>query len=107
MQTAAKASNLTVDQHVQFDTEANETDITNPPTVARYYIQRQPLPDGGWVATHEDVTEQKRGERLLAEKAAEFEAINDALRRRAQPHVAGILHVQRGAEGRRFERALW
>ena len=40
------------------------------------FIQRKPLPDGGWVATHEDVTEQKRGEQLLAEKAAELEAMN-------------------------------
>src|SRR5207248_1943644 len=39
-------------------------------------IQRKPLPDGGWVATHEDVTEQRRGEQMLAEKAAELEAIN-------------------------------
>jgi len=27
---------------------------------------------GGWVATHEDVTEQKRAEQLLAEKAADL-----------------------------------
>ena len=39
-------------------------------------ILRQPLTDGGWVATHEDVTEQKRAERLVAEKAAELERIN-------------------------------
>ena len=39
-------------------------------------IRRKPLPVGGWVATHEDVTEQKRGERLLAEKIAELEAMN-------------------------------
>jgi diguanylate cyclase (GGDEF)-like protein len=42
----------------------------------KIFIQRQPLPDGGWVATHTDVTEQKRGEQLLAGKAAELEAIN-------------------------------
>ena len=39
-------------------------------------ILRTPIKDGGWVATHEDVTEQKRAERLLAEKAAELEAMN-------------------------------
>lgn len=39
-------------------------------------IQRKALPDGGWVATHEDVTEQRRSEQMLAEKAAELEAIN-------------------------------
>jgi len=39
-------------------------------------IQRQPLLDGSWVATHTDITEQKRGEQLLAEKAAELQAMN-------------------------------
>ena len=39
-------------------------------------IQRTPTPDGGWVATHEDVTEQRRADQLLAEKAAELEATN-------------------------------
>lgn len=39
-------------------------------------IQRQPLTDGGWVATHADVTEQKRAERLVAEKAQELERMN-------------------------------
>jgi diguanylate cyclase (GGDEF)-like protein len=39
-------------------------------------ILRRPLTDGGWVATHEDITEQKRAERLVAEKAAELERIN-------------------------------
>jgi diguanylate cyclase (GGDEF)-like protein len=39
-------------------------------------VRRKLLSDGGWVATHEDVTEQRRGEQLLAEKAAELEAMN-------------------------------
>ncbi len=39
-------------------------------------IVRTPTADGGWVATHEDVTEQKRSERLLAERAAELDALN-------------------------------
>jgi diguanylate cyclase (GGDEF)-like protein len=29
-------------------------------------IQRQPLPDGGWVATHEDVTEKRAASRRIA-----------------------------------------
>lgn len=28
-------------------------------------IHHQPMPDGGWVATHEDITERKRGEQEL------------------------------------------
>jgi len=39
-------------------------------------IVRTPTADGGWVATHEDVTDQKRSERLLAERAAELDALN-------------------------------
>ncbi len=39
-------------------------------------IQRKPTPDGGWVATHEDVTERRHAEQLLAEKAAELAATN-------------------------------
>jgi diguanylate cyclase (GGDEF)-like protein len=39
-------------------------------------IRRKPLPDGGWVATHEDITERKHAEQLLVEKAAELARIN-------------------------------
>ena len=39
-------------------------------------IQRTATPDGGWVATHEDITVQRRAEQMLAEKAAELEATN-------------------------------
>ena len=37
-------------------------------------IRRKTMSDGGWVATYEDVTERKRSERLLAEKAAQLQA---------------------------------
>ena len=47
-----------------------------PPSGRKISIQRKPLPDGGWVATHADVTDQERSQRLLAEKAAELEAMN-------------------------------
>ena len=39
-------------------------------------IRRSLMSGGGWVATHEDVTDQQRHERLLAEKAAELELVN-------------------------------
>ena len=32
-----------------------------------YAVSHRPMPDGGWVATHIDVTEQRRAERQLAE----------------------------------------
>lgn len=70
-----ETSNLTVDQHVQLMPEESKQDY-EPADGRQILIQRKPLPDGGWVATHEDFTEQKLGERLLAEKAAELEAMN-------------------------------
>ncbi len=36
-------------------------------------ILHQSLPDGGWVATHQDITEQKRSEQLIAESNAELQ----------------------------------
>jgi diguanylate cyclase (GGDEF)-like protein len=70
-----ETSNLTVDQHVQLMPTQPKQNYQLADS-REIFIQRKPLPDGGWVATHEDVTEQKRGEQLLADKAAELEAIN-------------------------------
>jgi len=71
-----ETSNLTLDQHVKLmPTEPKQN--FRPADGREIFIQRKPLPDGGWVATHEDITEQKRGERLLEEKAAELEAMNE------------------------------
>ncbi len=70
-----EVSNLTVDQHVKLMPTQRKQEFEKADG-RKIFIQRQPLPDGGWVATHEDVTEQKRSEQLLAEKAAELEAMN-------------------------------
>lgn len=67
--------NLSVDQHLKRMPNERQQDYQLKDN-RQILIQRKPLPDGGWVATHEDVTEQKRGEHMLAEKAAELEAIN-------------------------------
>lgn len=67
--------NLTVDQHLQKMPNQRQQNYQLKDN-RQILIQRKPLPDGGWVATHEDVTEQKRAEQMLAEKAAELEAIN-------------------------------
>jgi len=40
------------------------------------FIRRQTIPEGGWIATHEDITEQKRTETSLLKNAAELERIN-------------------------------
>jgi PAS domain-containing protein len=39
-------------------------------------IKRQPMANGGWLTTHEDVTAEKQSEKLLAEKAGELEVMN-------------------------------
>ncbi|HEX8167944.1 MAG TPA: EAL domain-containing protein, partial [Beijerinckiaceae bacterium] len=39
-----------------------------------FSIAYQPMPDGGWVATHEDVTERKAAESALAEQNRRFDA---------------------------------
>jgi diguanylate cyclase (GGDEF)-like protein len=39
-------------------------------------IKRQPMSNGGWLTTHEDVTAEKQSEKLLAEKATELELMN-------------------------------
>src|SRR5262249_20172942 len=38
-------------------------------------VTRQPLNDGGWVATHEDITEQRRAERQLDETRSFLDSI--------------------------------
>lgn len=66
---------LSVDQYTEvMPTESNQ--IYQLADGRKILIQRQSLLDGGWVATHTDVTEQQRGERLIAEKAEELNRIN-------------------------------
>ena len=40
------------------------------------FIRRQATPEGGWIASHEDITEQKRIETSLIDNAAELEHMN-------------------------------
>src|SRR5207253_834670 len=71
-----KQGDMTVDEYIAgLKTQHNETFFNLDGRVIS--IVRTPTPDGGWVATHDDVTEQKRGERLLAERAAELNAVNE------------------------------
>jgi diguanylate cyclase (GGDEF)-like protein/PAS domain S-box-containing protein len=70
-----EVSDLTVDEHLEVMPTQNKQIFTMADGRV-IFIQRTTMSDGGWVATHEDVTEQKRGEKLLAEKAAELEGIN-------------------------------
>jgi len=70
-----ETSDLTVEEHLEVMPTQQKQIFTTADGRA-ILIQRTPMSDGGWVATHEDVTEQKRGEHLLAEKAAELERMN-------------------------------
>jgi diguanylate cyclase (GGDEF)-like protein len=74
------------DRGVHSDLTADEHAATIPAIAQQHFmpgdgreilVKRSPTQDGGWVATHEDVTEQRRQERLIAEKATELEVIND------------------------------
>ena len=46
----------------------------------------QPMPGGGWVTTHEDITEQRNAEEEIREQQLKFDAA-------LQKHVARPLHV--------------
>ncbi|MGB9118493.1 bifunctional diguanylate cyclase/phosphodiesterase [Bradyrhizobium sp.] len=50
--------------------------ITGAPDGRSIQVMHRLVADGGWVATHEDVTAQRRQEQLAAEKAAELELMN-------------------------------
>ena len=67
--------NMTIDQRLALVEERPRENYETPDGRV-IDIQRTPTPDGGWVATHEDVTIKQRAERLLAEKASELEATN-------------------------------
>jgi diguanylate cyclase (GGDEF)-like protein/PAS domain S-box-containing protein len=68
-------SDLTAEEHaLRIPTETDQHFSTIDGRVIS--IKRASTPDGGWVATHDDVTEQKRQEDLIAEKAVELERIN-------------------------------
>ena len=45
-----------------------------------YKIRHRPMPDGGWVATHEDITEQRRSE-VKIEYMAHHDALTDLANR--------------------------
>lgn len=52
-------------------------------------ISRAPIPGGGWISTHQDITEQKASERLLADSAA-------AVRRASESFEIAINNMPQG-----------
>jgi len=61
-------------------------------------IRHRPMPDRGWVATHEDITEQRRAERKI-EHMAHHDALtglaNRALLSERLEQALGLLHSER------------
>jgi diguanylate cyclase (GGDEF)-like protein/PAS domain S-box-containing protein len=58
-------------------TENKPYQITNRLSDGRYiFVVHQPMADGGWVATHADVTDRKRAERRIAHMA-HFDMLTD------------------------------
>jgi len=51
-------------------------------------IQRTPIPGGGWVATHEDITERERAATVLAQRLAELELTRSRLEAQQRELIA-------------------
>ena len=74
-QANGESSELGVDGFIQA--------VLNQPTQTQLlqdgrtvFIRRRPIPEGGWIATHEDISELKRIEETLKAKATELEQTN-------------------------------
>jgi diguanylate cyclase (GGDEF)-like protein/PAS domain S-box-containing protein len=61
-----------------------------------FEIHHRPMPDGGWVATHEDVTERFHAERALAEAKAVAERAENEARAAHATLVAALDAVPEG-----------
>ncbi|HET7887178.1 MAG TPA: EAL domain-containing protein [Bradyrhizobium sp.] len=59
-------------------------------------IRHRPMPDGGWVATHEDITERHEAQRELSEAKANAERAEEAARVAHETLVAALDVVPEG-----------
>jgi PAS domain S-box-containing protein len=69
-----------------------------------FYIVNRPLPDGGWVSTHDDVTEQRRAEE---ERDANREFINSIIDHVPVAIIVKNAHDRRVAYVNRETEKLW
>ena len=62
-------------------------------------VSHKPMPDGGWVATYDDVTERHRSQERLAHMARHDALTGLPNRVQLREHMEGVLaHVRRGAK---------
>lgn len=64
-------------------------------------VTREPMAGGGWVATHEDITEQKQAEARIA-RMAHFDALTDLPNRVTFNNTMNAMIDHAGATGKRF-----
>lgn len=76
VERGARQGEMTVQQYIDgISPEGGETVFNiNGRLIS---IVRKPAPDGGWVATHEDITDHKLSEQMLARQAADLRRINE------------------------------
>ena len=65
-------------------------------------IRRTPMKDGGWVATHEDITEKRRAETLLVENAAKLKHTNERFDAAISNMSQGLCLFDADKQTRRF-----
>lgn len=76
----ARPTDSTVEQEVEKITPKGVQTDFNSLDGRTIAITRAATPGGGWVAIHDDVTERRRDEKMLAVKAAEIEVANERFR---------------------------
>ena len=86
----AQQGEMTVDDYIAaLQTQHHETFFNLDGRIIS--IVRRPTADGGWVATHEDVTEQKHSQRRLHEQAAELRTVHARFEAAVQNMPQGLV----------------
>lgn len=76
VERGARQGDMTVQQYVEGISESGRETVLNIDGKLISII-RTPILSGGWVATHEDISERTHAERVLAGQAAELRRVNE------------------------------
>jgi diguanylate cyclase (GGDEF)-like protein/PAS domain S-box-containing protein len=91
-----------INDRIKEVTENRPYQITNKLRDGRYIsVVHQPMTDGGWVATHEDVTDLKRTEQRIA-RMAHFDTLTDLPNRATFNDAMGAALDRAGASSEKF-----